>query len=316
MKKRYHHLTSDNRTVIKTLLQENKSYSYIADTIGVHRSTIYREIQRNSGLRGYRFKQAHSKAIQRKSKPRFIKLDEFVCGYIISKIQDDYSPEQIAGVICKDIGINVSPESVYKLVIKDKADGGDLFKHLRINGKRKRKKRIGVPETRGQIKNKVSIEERSKIVNTRSRFGDWEADLVSGAKHKGFLVTLLERKSGFVRIGHVRQKESYLVKAEIIRLLAEYRVKTITFNNGKEFAGHESIAKSLSCKCYFCHSYSSYERGSNENTNGLVRQYFPKGLELQEVPISRLKDVEERLNNRPRKRLGFKSPNEVFKRAG
>jgi len=316
MKKKYRHLTSDNRTVIKTLLQENKSYSYIADIIGVHRSTICREISRNSGLRGYRFKQAHTKATERKSRPRFKKLDEFVCGYIIGKIQDDYSPEQIAGVIYRDIGIKVSPETIYKLIIKDKYAGGNLFKHLRINGKRKRKKRIGVPETRGQIKNRVSIEERSEVVDLRSRFGDWEADLVSGARHKGFLVTLLERKSGFVRIGHVRHKESSMVKAEIIRLLTGFKVKTITFDNGKEFAGHENISKTLSCKCYFCHSYSSYERGSNENTNGLIRQYYPKHLELLEVPISQLEKIEERLNSRPRKRLGFKSPQEVFKRAG
>ena len=313
MKKKYCHLTSDNRMVIKTLLQENKSYSYIAERVGVHRSTIYREVHRNSGLKGYRFKQAHRKALERKLQPRFKKLDVFVVRYIIGKILDDYSPEQIAGVIFKDIGISVSPETIYKLVISDKHAGGCLFRHLRINGKRKRKKRVGTPEAMGQIKNKISIEERSKIVDTRSRFGDWEADLVSGAKHKGFLVTLLERNSGFVRIGHVRHKESYLVKAEIIRLLAEYRVKTITFDNGKEFAGHDSIAKSFSCKCYFCHSYSSYERGSNENTNGLIRQYLPKGLELLEVPISRLREVEQRLNSRPRKRHGYKSPEAILK---
>lgn len=316
MKKIYRHLTSDNRTVIKTLLQENKSYTYIANIIGVHRSTISREIRRNSGLRGYRVKQANNKAAARKVKPRYKKLDEIIREYIITMLRYEYSPEQIAGISVMKTAVSISTETIYKLIIEDKQNGGDLYKSLRINGKRKRKKRVKAPNTRGQIKYKVSIDNRPNVVDTRKRFGDWEADLMSGANHKGFLVTLVERKSGLVRVGHVLRKESSLVKAELIRLLRGYKVKTITFDNGKEFAEHYKINRELGCKSYFCHPYSSWERGSNENTNGLLRQYFPKGMNLLDIPITRIEEVEQRLNSRPRKRLGFKSPLDIYKRAG
>lgn len=316
MKKIYRHLTSDNRTVIKTLLQENKSYTYIANIIGVHRSTISREIRRNSGLRGYRVKQANNKAAARKVKPRYKKLDEIIREYIITMLRYEYSPEQIAGISVMKTAVSISTETIYKLIIEDKQNGGDLYKSLRINGKRKRKKRVKAPNTRGQIKYKVSIDNRPNVVDTRKRFGDWEADLMSGANHKGFLVTLVERKSGLVRVGHVLHKESSLVKAELIRLLRGYKVKTITFDNGKEFAEHYKINRELGCKSYFCHPYSSWERGSNENTNGLLRQYFPKGMNLLDIPITRIEEVEQRLNSRPRKRLGFKSPLDIYKRAG
>ncbi len=315
MKKKYHHLTYEDRTVIKVLLQENKTYSYIARVVGVHRCTISREIQRNSGRRGYRNKQAQRKAMKRRAIPRMKKLDEYVKRFIIRKLRQDFSPEQISGISKKLFGFTISHESIYQLIVEDKKHGGKLYMHLRINGKRKQKRRCRSTDNRGRIKNAISIDKRPGAIERRKRIGDWEADLVSGANHKGYLVTLLERKSGLLRLGFVRNKSSELVKAEIIRLLRSFRVCTITYDNGKEFAGHGDVNEVLKCKSYFCHPYSAWERGSNENTNGLLRQYFPKDRELLNVTQKRLEAIEKLVNSRPRKRLGFKSPLEVYKRA-
>ena len=169
MKKKYYHLTSDNRTVIKTLLQENNNYSYIADFIGVHRPAICREIKRNSGLKGYRVKQATRKALARKEKPRYKKHGRQVNVFIIEMLNTEYSPEQISGISLRRIGVSISAETIYKFVIDDKQRGGRLYKKLRINGKRRRKNRIKTSETRGQIKHQVSIDSRPMIVDSRKR---------------------------------------------------------------------------------------------------------------------------------------------------
>ena len=293
------------------LLQENKSYSYIARIIGVHRSTISREILRNSGYRGYRNKQAQRNAMKRRAIPRIKKLDEYVIRFIIKKLRQDLSPEQISCISKKCLGITISHESIYQLILKDKEHGGKLYLHLRINGKRKQKRRCRSTDNRGRIKNATSIDKRPGAIERGKRIGDGETDLVSGANHKGYLVTLLERKSGFLRLGYVRK----LVKSEIIRLLRSFRVYTITYDNGKEFACHGDVNEVLNSKSYFCHSYSAWERGSNENTNGLLRQSFPKDRELLNVTQKRLEAIEKLVNSRPRKRLGFKSPLEVYKRA-
>ncbi len=316
MKKKYRHLTYEDRTVIKVLLQENKSYSYIAKVLGVHKITISREIQRNSGRRGYRNLQAQSKARLRRAKPRTKKLDEYVIAYIIRKLRKYFSPEQISGISKKTLGFTISHESIYQLIIDDKKRGEKLYLHLRINGRRKQKRWCRSTDNRGRIKNAISIDKRPGAIERRKRIGDWEADLVSGANHKGYFVTLLERKSGLLRLGFVKNKSSDLVKAEIIRLLKDYNVYTITYDNGKEFADHYGVNAVLESKSYFCHPYSAWERGSNENVNGLLRQYFPKDMELLNVSQEGLTAVEDKVNSRPRKRLGFKSPLEVYKRAG
>ena len=160
----------------------------------------------------------------------------------------------------------------------------------------------------------IDIDQRPAIVEKKTRIGDWEADLVSGGHHHGFLVTLVDRKSKFSLIGHVKQKISVEVKKEIIRLLLPHktRVKTITYDNGLEFSAHELINKGLTCKSYFAKPYHSWERGLNENTNGLIRQYFPKGTDLRHVRQDELTFVMNRLNNRPRKTLAFKTPLDIF----
>ena len=203
----------------------------------------------------------------------------------------------------------VSHERIYQFIYEDMAKGGALYKHLRIRGTKKYKKRYGKNDYRGQIPNRVDIDKRPKFIEKRNRMGDWEADLVSGVHHKGFLVTLVDRKSRFTLIGHVSHKTKDLVTAESIKLLkgCGLPIQTITYDNGREFNGHEVVAKELDCKTYFAKPYHSWERGTNENTNGLIRQYFPKGKDLRNVERVDLTHAMNRINNRPREVLRFKS---------
>ena len=191
-----------------------------------------------------------------------------------------------------------------------------LWKNLRCQ--KKRRKRYGKAERRGTIPNRLSIEDRPAIVETRSRIGDWEADTVIGKNHRQAIVSIVERKTGFTLIQKVERKTAQAVSQAMIGLLKPYRkkVRTITSDNGKEFAGHEEIAKKLKADFYFAHPYSSWERGTNENTNGLIRQYFPKNRDFTTITQQEIDTAMERLNNRPRKRLGFQTPNQVFFKSG
>ena len=195
---------------------------------------------------------------------------------------------------------------------KDKLDGGSLYLHLRC--KKKRKKRYGSNDRRGNLKNRISIDDRPDIVEARSRVGDWEADTIIGKAHKQAIVSLTDRKSGLALIYKVDRRTKGNTEGAIKRLLGSIsdQVLTITSDNGKEFANHEQIAKRLKCSFYFAHAYSSYERGTNENTNGLIRQYLPKNRDFRTITDSEIIRAMKRLNNRPRKRLGYKTPNEVF----
>ena len=210
------------------------------------------------------------------------------------------------------MGDSVSHEWIYQYILQDKQAGGDLYTHLRC--KRKRKKRYGSNDKRGQIKNRVSIDVRPAIVEDRIRIGDWEADTIIGKQHKQAIVTLTERKSGyalFYKVDHHTKKATADTIKRLMSPLSE-KVLTITSDNGKEFADHVAIAKHLKCDFYFAHAYSAWERGTNENTNGLIRQYFPKTRDFRTIIYEEIIHAMKRLNNRPRKRLGFKTPNQVF----
>jgi IS30 family transposase len=228
-------------------------------------------------------------------------------------IREDLSPEQAANRLELEGELQISHEAIYRHVYADKRDGGDLYQHLRSQ-KPRRKRYASGQERRGMIKNRVSIDERPEIVAKKIRIGDWEGDTVIGKNHKGGLVTLAERKSRYVLAGHIRSKHADGVTAVTTNLLSPHKDKchTITFDNGKEFAGHESIAAELQTAIYFAHPYRSWERGLNENSNGLLRQYFPKGMELTGITEERVQEAVERINHRPRKVLGFKTPHEVF----
>jgi len=205
---------------------------------------------------------------------------------------------------------------VYQRVYANKRSGGLLWKNLR--SQKLRKKRYGKAERRGTIPNRVSIHDRAAIVETRSRIGDWEADTVIGKNHRQAIVSIVERKTGFTLIQKVERKTALAVSQAMIGLLKPHRKKvhTITSDNGKEFAGHEEIASKLKADFYFAHPYSSWERGTNENTNGLIRQYFPKNRDFTTITQQEINMAMERLNNRPRKRLGYQTPSQVFFESG
>ena len=314
MRKKYAHLTEGERNQIYALKQAEKPIQTIANRLERSPSTISREIKRNSGQRGYRPKQAQEKAMERKQIPRTQKMTNSTIQHIEQQLEQDWSPEQISATMKPMIGVRISPERMYQHIWNDKKQGGKLYTHLRIGGTKQRRKKRGGKDWRGKIPNRVDIEQRPTVVDQKSRTGDWEADLVSGAHHQGFLVTLVERKQKFTLIGHVRHKQSLAVQQEIVRLLLPYKnvVHTITFDNGHEFSGHQAIAKALDCSCYFAKPYHSWERGVNENTNGLIRQYFPKKCDLREVSQDRLNEVMHQLNHRPRKDLAFQTPYELF----
>jgi IS30 family transposase len=283
----------------------------IAKAIGKDKSTICRELQRNKGQRGYRPIQAHNKAMQRrrKAKPQ-IQAESWVL--IEEKLRQDWSPEQITGWMNKHYDETVSHEWIYQYVLADKKAGGTLYKHLRCQ--KKRRKRYGKYDRRGKISNRISIDRRPSIVDERKRVGDWEIDTVIGKGHRGALVTLTERKSRLALIQKVDNRKSELVTQATISLLKTYsdKVYTITSDNGKEFADHETIARQLDTDFYFAHPYASWERGANENMNGLIRQYFPKNTDFLKKDDHEIELVMAKLNHRPRKCLGFKTPFEVF----
>jgi len=308
-------LTDEERIEIYALLKAKISKREIARRLKRDPKTIREEVARNAGLRGYRAKQAHAKALERRKKPRrSSKMAPPVVAFVEAKLREDLSPEQIAAVMPEEILTSVSHETIYQHILTDQKNGGDLWRHLRLIARKKRRKRYGKKDTRGRIPGRVDIEDRPAEVEQRNRIGHWEADLVSGKNHRGFLVTLVERTSRFVLVGHVPHKNAEAVTAEITRVLQPHAelVQTLTFDNGREFAGHETLAQTLQCQTYFAKPYHSWERGTNENTNGLLRQYFPKAMDLRDVPQSDLNFAMQRLNNRPRKVLGFLTPAKVF----
>ena len=310
----YTQLTQDQRYQIYAFMKAGFSQNSVATEIGVHKSTVSRELSRNRGQKGYRPKQAHRLALERRAKAcKFVKMTPAVIPLIEDLIRQDFSPEQVCGFLSRQHNIRISHESIYRHVLKDKARGGDLYLHLR-HSRKKRKKRYGSYDRRGQIKGRVSIDERPAIVDAKKRLGDWEIDTIIGKNHKGALLSIVERKSKFTLIRKLPKKRADMVAKAAIDLLQPYKGKlfTITADNGQEFAHHEHIKEQLKTDVYFAHPYRSWERGVCENTNGLIRQYFPKGMSFETIWEQHVQVAMDRLNNRPRKTLGFKTPIEVF----
>lgn len=312
--KQYTQLDHEQRYQISGLHKAGWNQTQIADEMGVHKSTISREFSRNKGRRGWRPKQAQSMRDERKQaclNGKRFSPDEWA--EVERLIRADLSPEQAADRLALEGRLQISHETIYQHIYADKRNGGDLHQHLRSQ-KPRRKRYASGQERRGMIKNRVSIDERPEIVDQKTRIGDWEGDTVIGKNHKGGLVTLAERKSRYVLAGHIRSKHAVGVTAVTTRLLTPYKDKchTITFDNGKEFAQHEKIAAELKAAIYFANPYHSWERGLNENSNGLLRQYFPKGIELTNITEEQVQEAVERINHRPRKALGFRTPHEVF----
>lgn len=310
----YSQLTEGERYQIYGLLKEGLTQKAIAKNLERHPSTISRELKRNKGLKGYRHKQANQLAVERRqAAKKRIKLTAEVQGWIRCLIEQDLSPEQVADYLNEYRGVQLHHETIYQLIYGDKANGGNLHTHLRIANKPYRK-RYGKHDRRGQIVNRVSIDERPKVVDKKSRVGDWEGDTMIGKYHKGALLTLVERKTLYTIIVPLQGKSADKLKEAVIAVLGpiKERVHTLTYDNGKEFAEHEKMALALEAQVYFAHPYASWERGINENTNGLIRQYFPKGTDLRTVTPQQAQEVMDKLNNRPRKTRGGKTPNELF----
>lgn len=310
----YKQLTLEQRYGLKAYMQAGFSIEQISKELMVHKSTLYREVKRNLGQRGYRPKQADTKALERRLYPRRKSLlTEDLIVRIVYLLRFDLSPEQVSGYLKRNADIAISHETIYQYILKDKATGGDLYKHLRHSSK-KRKKRYGSHDRRGQIPGRVSIDERPEIVDLKQRIGDWEADTIIGKNHEGALVTAVERKSQFTCIKLVPNKKADVVANALIDMLSpfEEKVLTLTKDNGKEFSEHAKVSKALNASVYFAHPYHSWERGLNENTNGLIRQYFPKNISFDNITPDDVMFVQNRLNMRPRKSLNYKTPMEEF----
>lgn len=311
---KYHQLTENERYQIYALNKAGHKQQDIARLLQRSPSTISRELQRNKGLRGYRPGQAQRLSDNRRNRAhKARKIDEWVRHDIETLIRQELSPQQVAGYLERDQKLSLHPETIYQLIYADKAAGGDLYQHLRIASKPYRK-RYGSYDRRGKIPNRRGIEERPAIVEHRSRMGDWEGDTIIGKGKCSALLTLLERKTLYTIIVKLTGKNAEQLADAAIGAMKHIkdRVKTITFDNGLEFARHEKIAAALDADIYFANPYCSWERGANENVNGLIRQYFPKGTDFNEVTNVEIQAVMERLNNRPRETRGFKSPNELF----
>ncbi len=308
----YTQLTRGQRYQINILMKAGHNQTRIAVLIGCHKSTISRELRRNRGQKGYRHHQADELAYDRQCEAYRSRIAWQTWQQVERLLRQDWSPEQIAGRLKFEKQPTVSHEWIYLYVYADKRRGGTLHRHLR--SQKKQRKRYSGYLRRGQIPNRTSIEKRPQIVASKGRFGDWEADTIIGARHKGGIVSIVERKSKLTRLRKLATKGAAEMRHTSVALLASLaaRVHTITVDNGKEFCQHEQIAAALQARIYFAHPYSSWERGLNENTNGLVRQYFPKKYEFARITNQDLQQVEDLLNNRPRKTLGYRTPNEVF----
>ena len=310
----YHQLTEHQRYQIYALKKAGHDQQSIAATVAVSPSTICRELRRNQGQRGYRPGQAHHKALaRRRHKAKATKMTAAVIERIEAGLGQQWSPEQIAGRLATTDGFRLSPQRIYQHIQADRQAGGMLYRHLR-HSQKKRKKRYGKADARGQIKGRISIDQRPAIVEEKSRIGDWEIDLVMGRARTGALVSVVERRSRYTVLGKVPSKQAEHVAAATIALLAAHKghTETITADNGKEFAHHATISQALDAAVYFAHPYHAWERGLNENTNGLIRQYVPKGTALDTLSQAQVHHIMERLNHRPRKGLAFQTPHEIL----
>ena len=317
----YTRLNYLQRCQILGLWKAGHHQSQIAKEVGVHKSTICREFKRNItfvrtaiGYWDYKPDYAQLYADERRKASRYYyKFTREVELFVREKLLEDWSPEQISGYAKRWKLFSISHERIYQYIIKDKQEGGQLYKHLRHKNKKYRK-RYGSPVRQGPIRNRRMIDSRPNIVDTKSRIGDWELDTIIGKNQQQAVLSIVERKSKFTLLRKLPRKTSELTANALLEALTPYKpiVHTLTSDNGSEFAKHEDVSAGLDADFFFAHPYSSWERGLNENTNGLVRQYIKKGSRLNHIKDEMLATMAEKLNSRPRKTLGYKTPNEVF----
>lgn len=319
-------LTTHERYVITHMHMAGRSPAAIGRRLGRHRASIGRELRRNRDDFGnYHYESAQRLAQQRRTQAnQRYKLDAFGDGeplgrYVRQHLRQRWSPQQIAGRLQRDYprdpAMRVTPETIYRWIYRRHQLGERWYEQLRRRRPRRRRRIVGQRALRGQIPGRVGIEQRPEIANHRRRFGDWESDTVEGAKGTGLLLTHVERKSRYTRLGKLNDKRAATLSAATCRLfrrLPPSLRRTLTADNGKEFSDFKTIEQALKMKVYFANPHSPWERGTNENTNGLLRDFFPKGSDMRPVTASRLARVERMLNNRPRKCLNYRTPAEVL----
>ena len=315
----YRHLSYEERVAIATLSKEGLSLAAIARRLGRSASTVSREVKRNRGGKGYRAGQAQGKAEGRRSAASSVprKLGKALWARVADKLRLQWSPEQIAGWLELEGIARISSGWIHARIQADRRAGGHLWAHLRRQGRKRKRRPLPGEAGRGLIPGRVDISERPAAAGTKSRVGDWEVDTVIGAGHKGVLVTAVDRMSKYVLFQAVPRKTAALVGEALVTMLAPFRplVLTLTADNGKEFAGHREIAEALGASVCFARPYHSWERGLNEHTNGLLRQYFGKSESLLGIDPGKVRLVTRRLNERPRKALGYRTPAAVFAEA-
>ena len=319
--KQYHHLTQQERYLIEYHLSMGKKQKEVAEILRCNPSTISREIKRNrhinfGGQVIYDYLFADYEARKRNEiKPKRTAFTKEVKEYVIKSLKSQHSPEQISGRIYQDIGYNISAETIYKFVYKDKAQGGMLYTNLRWQN-RKRKRRLHGRKRHREYgsTSRKSIHDRDVCVETKSRFGDLEIDTIIGKNHKQAILTIVDRKTKYLWIQKLIFKRCENVSKATNKILASVsnHIHSITADNGSEFANYQEIENKLRVDFYFCDPYSSWQRGLNEHTNGLIRQYLPKKTDFTKVDYKTIKMIQNRLNNRPRKALGFKTPKEAM----
>ena len=314
----YKHLTMEERYQIQAYKKAGFNQVEIAKEVAVHKSTISRELKRNGSkiYKRYSAQTADKVSTNRRryaSKISNKKMTKDIIMLIVKYIEDDFSPEQTSATLKIRNGVEISHVRIYQHIREDKLKGGDLHTHLRFYHTGKRRAQYGAKH-KGRIKERVSISQRPKIVEEKIRLGDFEIDTIIGTNRKGAITTAVDRVSLLSIISIPTTKKADEVEAEIKRILSPFKdkIQTITSDNGLEFSNHKNISQALDCEYYFCHPYSSWERGLNEYTNGLIRQYIPKGTSFENITPEYIKMIEDKLNNRPRKSLNWRTPNEVF----
>jgi len=308
----YRRVTHEDRVKIKAGLDEGLSKAEIARKLGFHRSSVGREVARNTGGRGYRPKQAQRLTEEReRSKYGPSKMNPVMISLIEERLEQKWSPEQISNRLRRDGEPSVSTETIYKFIDEDRQRGGGLWRHLRRSGRR-RKRRFPSVERRGKIKNARPISQRGNYANNRKQLGHWERDTMHGGDRKASVLVVTDRKSRFNKLRKIDRRKATTVSEQTVSALNKLPVKSITNDRGLEFSEHESCAKKLKVRVYFCDPYTSSQRGTNENRIGALRQYLPKGMDLKSLTQANLDKIEFEINNRPMKCLDWRTPYEVM----
>ena len=316
----FRQLTDSDRAKLEVLIKEGYLQKEVAKKLGVNKSTISRELSRHSTPHGYfgKMAQARHEHKRQQCKPKEKMSDPQICEYVLERIYRGWSPETIGGKLKREIQLGLKPktfylnhESIYQFVYESEYGKKEkLYQYLR-RGQKRRKKQHGRQAQQETIKNRVFIDERPKDIDLRRTIGHWEGDTIIYSNKKA-VNSLVERKTKFVALTKLERKTAELTKQAVIGKLQNHYRETLTVDNGTENAKHEEIAKELNMKVYFCHPYHSWEKGTNENTNGLVRRYLPKRTNIDNLTQTELDAIADELNDRPRKSLNYQTPREVL----